>query len=427
MKKIICFVSFLFLGLLVFFSTVSASYTFTTPALRQGSTGSAIKQLQMFLNTSGYATSALTADGNFGPATVVAVKKWQSAVGLTADGVVGSQSMAILNGGVSVGTGNYPTGCSSNTGYSITTGQSCNVSSTVITNLPIGCTSTSVYSTTTGQLCSAISIQPGSQNNSGPISLSQAMQKYNTNFYNNFSCTVACVGPSVDITGTVSQVIAPTNSLSTASIGNTIIIQDGAYLAAVHNISDSDFQKISVGDLVEIQGQMQGDGKNNPEFYGTYKPVLVTVLQNVTAAVPISSSQTSASVNYSSFSKIQLSQYANDPSTYNGQKIQFAGMVLAFLPKGGSGGTTNYLSMEDLATSTKIMAEVDDSTMYSALVNNVQMPAAFLEVYGIGTTSQNFTNGLGATMSVSVLQLSAADACTGDDYSCTGTLQHLVP
>ena len=136
MKNKISFVSVLFLGLLMFFSSASASYTFTLPTLRQGSSGAEVVQLQTFLNTGGYATPALVADGSFGPATAVAVKAWQSSVSLTADGVVGSQSMAILNGGVSAGTGNYPSGCNSNTGYSITTGQSCNVSSAVITNLP---------------------------------------------------------------------------------------------------------------------------------------------------------------------------------------------------------------------------------------------------------------------------------------------------
>ena len=56
MKNKISFVSFLFLGLLLFFSSASASYTFTLPTLRQGSSGAEVVQLQTFLNTGGYAS-----------------------------------------------------------------------------------------------------------------------------------------------------------------------------------------------------------------------------------------------------------------------------------------------------------------------------------------------------------------------------------
>jgi putative chitinase len=49
--------------------------------LRTGSQGDDVKQLQTFLG--------LTADGDFGPATDCAVRSWQLAHGLTADGIVG--------------------------------------------------------------------------------------------------------------------------------------------------------------------------------------------------------------------------------------------------------------------------------------------------------------------------------------------------
>jgi putative chitinase len=58
--------------------------------LKSGSTGDDVKQLQKQLG--------LTPDGGFGPGTVAAVKAWQTANGLTADGVVGDSTWAKLMG-----------------------------------------------------------------------------------------------------------------------------------------------------------------------------------------------------------------------------------------------------------------------------------------------------------------------------------------
>ena len=134
-----------------------------TVTLRVGSTGEQVKCLQTVVGA--------TADGNFGPLTKASVMAWQSGHGLVADGVFGPKSNAVLlglglggtypagcssNSGYSSTTGlpcsgGFPAGCSSSVGYSSTTGQPCSGGST---NLPAGCTSTSGYSTTTGQACS---------------------------------------------------------------------------------------------------------------------------------------------------------------------------------------------------------------------------------------------------------------------------------
>jgi hypothetical protein len=52
--------------------------------LRKGDKGNAVKDLQEFLE--------ITADGDFGPGTEAAVKKWQAENGLVADGVVGPKT-----------------------------------------------------------------------------------------------------------------------------------------------------------------------------------------------------------------------------------------------------------------------------------------------------------------------------------------------
>jgi GH25 family lysozyme M1 (1,4-beta-N-acetylmuramidase) len=66
----------------------------TEPTLSEGATGDALKTLQTRLNVWG---ASLTVDGDFGPATLAAVKAFQTQQNLTVDGVVGPQTWAALN------------------------------------------------------------------------------------------------------------------------------------------------------------------------------------------------------------------------------------------------------------------------------------------------------------------------------------------
>lgn len=63
------------------------------PTLRRGSTGDAVETLQVRLRLLGF---PLTLDGDFGPATELAVKTFQARAGLVFDGIVGPQSWAAL-------------------------------------------------------------------------------------------------------------------------------------------------------------------------------------------------------------------------------------------------------------------------------------------------------------------------------------------
>jgi peptidoglycan hydrolase-like protein with peptidoglycan-binding domain len=63
------------------------------PTLSEGATGAAVKTLQTRLNVWG---AKLTVDGDFGPATLAAVKAFQTQQHLTVDGVVGPQTWAAL-------------------------------------------------------------------------------------------------------------------------------------------------------------------------------------------------------------------------------------------------------------------------------------------------------------------------------------------
>jgi hypothetical protein len=74
------------------------------PVLRLGSKGAAVVELQKKLAAKGFSPGA--ADGDFGPKTLAAVKAFQKANGLVADGIVGPKTWAKL--GVTNPSGHLP-------------------------------------------------------------------------------------------------------------------------------------------------------------------------------------------------------------------------------------------------------------------------------------------------------------------------------
>jgi hypothetical protein len=153
---------------------IPAGFTFTT-TLKQGSTGNDVKYLQVLLN-SDTATSIGNAGKEttyFGSMTKAAVVKFQNKYksevltpyGLTAGtGLFGTSSRAKANaliaGGVVTPGVTYPAGCTSATGFSPTTGQSC--AGGTVTTYPAGCTSATGFSPTTGQSCAGGTVTPTS-------------------------------------------------------------------------------------------------------------------------------------------------------------------------------------------------------------------------------------------------------------------------
>jgi len=71
--------------------------TQTEPTLRKGSRGDWVAILQNKLMLLGYSLPRYGADGDFGQETLAAVKAFQKANGLLADGVVGKQTWAAIN------------------------------------------------------------------------------------------------------------------------------------------------------------------------------------------------------------------------------------------------------------------------------------------------------------------------------------------
>lgn len=129
----------------------AASYTFTAN-LTVGSSGADVTALQQALIAAGYSIPA-GATGYFGAQTKSAVMKWQAAAGVSpASGYFGPISRAAWatwSGGMSTGTSMVP-GCTSMTGYSSTTGQSC-----AMTSMVAGCAPGAMFSSTTGMSCSS--------------------------------------------------------------------------------------------------------------------------------------------------------------------------------------------------------------------------------------------------------------------------------
>jgi len=163
------------LGILIVLSVFFVFKTVNAQVLKYGLQSRDVTSLQQMLINDGFLKAAVPT-GFFGKLTQEAVTAFQQAQGITADGVAGTRTMSLLNNFKGkIGKMHLPfrwgnimfsTGCTSNTGYSTTTGLSC----AITTTYPAGCTSNLGYSVTTGQSCGSttpVSYPPGCNSNTG--------------------------------------------------------------------------------------------------------------------------------------------------------------------------------------------------------------------------------------------------------------------
>lgn len=88
-------------------ATWSALNTYSSlDFLQLGSKGNRVKTLQTLLSNKGYSLGSSGIDGDFGPATESAVRKFQADHGLDVDGIVGPQTWKALNGSYNGSTSN---------------------------------------------------------------------------------------------------------------------------------------------------------------------------------------------------------------------------------------------------------------------------------------------------------------------------------
>jgi len=171
--------------------------------------------------------AGLVVDGKYGPKTTAAIKIFQAAhAGLTVDGVVGPHTLAALNiAGASL-SGSVSTipGCSSTSGFSPTTGQSC--STGVMTNptLPAGCTTTAGFSTLSGLPCNS---GTGVQQGSGPIAVALATDNPAAGSLIQGQATADLAHFAFTGSGTLTQVTLQRTGISDNSIFPNVYLYSG--------------------------------------------------------------------------------------------------------------------------------------------------------------------------------------------------------
>ena len=77
----------------------------TKPTLRKGASGPTVTECQEDLLKLGYDLSPYGGDGKYGNTTIREVKKFQTASGLTADGICGPMTWAVLDKAVAAASG----------------------------------------------------------------------------------------------------------------------------------------------------------------------------------------------------------------------------------------------------------------------------------------------------------------------------------
>ncbi|MCX6751499.1 MAG: peptidoglycan-binding domain-containing protein [Candidatus Nomurabacteria bacterium] len=233
---------FAFAVMLFVASSALAADGAITKTLKYGMKDVQVKYLQQTLNEKGFTVAAAGKTGSagfestyFGNATKAAVKAFQAAKGLVADGVFGAKSRAGLGGVVMT----YPAGCTSAVGFSPTTGLPCTAITTPVTTYPAGCTSAVGFSSTTGASCAT-----GVVTNTGPVTVTLATDNPATGSFIAPASGVEFAKYTFTGTGTVTSVklmrtgVSASTTLSNAYLyDGTTRLTDGASISSDNTVT----------------------------------------------------------------------------------------------------------------------------------------------------------------------------------------------
>ena len=120
-----------------------------------------------------------------------------------------------------------------------------------------------------------------------------------------------------------------------------------------------------------------------------------------------------------SYASVSVSQYANNPSAYQGSSIVITGLEKKFLP-----GATNFMEVTDLTDPSQplIVVQIDDESSYTATVNGLQSQYyPIVRVYGTAVPSQQFTQtNSSGVVTVSDIDPVHIDVCTSGGNNSVG-------
>ena len=305
-------VAVMFVGVVAVSNTAAADCSITS-TLRVGSVGTEVSCLQSIVGA--------TADGKFGLMTKASVMAWQAGRGLVSDGVFGPKSNAVLVAGGAV-SGNFPAGCSSASGYSLTTGLACtaipastgpctggalfnSVTGAACTaGLPAGCSSTAGFSPTTGASCSGAVVV--SSTGEGSVTVTYDATPADSSVVNKGE-TKNVMGIKVKATGSdmkVSRLWLDVNTRIWLS-ASSMSLMDGSTVLATVALSADTVLETTAGSA----WQVQFNGFNVTVPVGTTKVLTVSVTRPVLT-------QASASATVADTSSIRATDGAGFSNTY---------------------------------------------------------------------------------------------------------------
>lgn len=127
----------------------------------------------------------------------------------------------------------------------------------------------------------------------------------------------------------------------------------------------------------------------------------------------------SGNEDFSQYQRVTLNKFTNDPTSYLGQKILISNYITQFLPKGGTGGSSNYIRFTDPISSVEAMVEIANPDDYSKVAKALTVNSP-MKVYGIGSQPVKFAVSGRSTL-FPIVEVRKVDICpAGASYGNTG-------